>query len=57
MDGGVTDTERDIFYCVMTRLDTSNIKRAVKDIDRNAFIIVHNIADIEGGLIKRSKFH
>lgn len=55
--GGVSDTERDILYCVVTRLEVGNIKRAVKDIDPQAFIIVHNIADVEGGLIKRNEFH
>lgn len=55
--GGVSDTERDILYCVVTRLEIGNIKRAVKEIDPNAFIIVHNISDVEGGLIKRSDFH
>ena len=55
--GGVSNTERDILYVVVTRLEIGGIKRAVKDIDRNAFIIVHNISDVEGGLIKKSDFH
>ncbi len=55
--GGVSETERDILYVVVTRLEIGEIKRAVKEIDRNAFIIVHNIADVEGGLIKKNEFH
>lgn len=55
--GGVSETERDILYVVVTRLEIGTIKNAVKEIDPNAFIIVHNISDAEGGLIKKSQFH
>ena len=55
--GGASETERDILYVVVTRLEIGEIKRAVKDIDRHAFIIVHNLSDVEGGLIKKSDFH
>lgn len=55
--GGVSNTERDILYVVVTRLEIGAIKTAVKEIDRHAFIIVHNISDVEGGLIKRNDFH
>lgn len=55
--GGVSDTERDILYVVVTRLEIGTIKTAVKEIDPHAFIVVHNISDVEGGLIKRSEFH
>ncbi|MGI8884522.1 MAG: DUF2179 domain-containing protein [Pyrinomonadaceae bacterium] len=33
------------------------IKNAVKNIDPNAFIIVPNLSDVEGGLIKKNDFH
>ena len=55
--GGISNTERDILYVVVTRLEIGEIKRAVKEIDRHAFIIVHNISDVEGGLIKKTDFH
>ena len=55
--GGVSDTERDILYVVVTRLEIGAIKNAVKEIDRHAFILVHNISDVEGGLIKKNDFH
>lgn len=55
--GGTSDRERDILYVVVTRLEIGEIKRAVKDIDRHAFVIVQNLSDVEGGLIKRSEFH
>lgn len=55
--GGVSNTERDILYVVVTRLEIGAIKTAVKEIDPHAFIIVHNVSDVEGGLIKRNDFH
>ena len=55
--GGTSDTERDILYIVVTRLEIGAIKTAVKEIDPHAFIIVHNISDVEGGLLKRNDFH
>jgi len=55
--GGVSDAERDILYVVVTRLEIGEVKNAVKLIDKNAFIIVHNLSDVEGGLIKKNEFH
>lgn len=55
--GGVSDKERDILYVVVTRLEIGEIKKAVRDIDRHAFVIVHNLSDVEGGLVKKTDFH
>lgn len=55
--GGTSDTERDILYVVVTRLEIGEIKRAVRDIDRGAFVIVHALSDVEGGLVKKNEFH
>lgn len=55
--GGVSNTERDILYVVVTRLEIGEIKKTVKSFDPNAFIIVHTISDAEGGLIKKNDFH
>ena len=54
---GLSNEDKDILYCVVTRLEIGAIKTAVKDIDPNAFIIVQAISDVEGGLIKKSEFH
>ena len=55
--GGVSNAERDILYVVVTRLEIGEIKRAVREVDPHAFVIVHNLSDVEGGLIKKSSFH
>ena len=54
---GETDTERDILYCVVTRLEIGNIKTVVREIDPNAFITTHSLSDVEGGLIKKNILH
>jgi uncharacterized membrane-anchored protein YitT (DUF2179 family) len=54
---GVSETEQEILYCVVTRLEIGNIIKAVRGIDPNAFITTHSLSDVEGGLIKKPIFH
>src|SRR5918992_1204783 len=54
---GWTEEEREILYCVVTRLEISRIKNAVTDIDPNAFIATHALSDVQGGLVKKPIFH
>ena len=51
--GGLTDAEQDILLCVVTRLEIGRVKTAAQEIDPGAFIVVHPLADAEGGVIKR----
>jgi uncharacterized membrane-anchored protein YitT (DUF2179 family) len=55
--GGMSDTEQDILFCVETRLEIGRIKTAAHEIDSNAFIVVHPLADAEGGVIKKLALH
>jgi uncharacterized membrane-anchored protein YitT (DUF2179 family) len=52
--GGLSDAEQDILFCVVTRLELGRIKGLVKEIDGAAFIVVHPLADVDGGIIKKS---
>jgi len=54
---GRTEEEREILYCVVTRLEISRIKNAVTEIDPSAFIAVHALSDVHGGLVKKPIFH
>lgn len=54
---GVSESEQEILYCVVTRLEIGNVKNAVKEIDSSAFITTHSLSDVEGGLIKKSVVH
>jgi len=51
--GGLSDTEQDILFCVVTRLEIGRVKSMVRDLDKRAFILVNPLADAEGGVLKR----
>ncbi|HEX8068430.1 MAG TPA: YitT family protein [Pyrinomonadaceae bacterium] len=51
--GGLSGAEQDILFCVVTRLEIGSVKRAAREIDEGAFIVVHPLADAEGGVVKR----
>jgi len=55
--GGREQTEQDILFCVVTRLEIGRVKTAAHEIDETAFIVVHPLADVEGGVIKRLALH
>jgi uncharacterized membrane-anchored protein YitT (DUF2179 family) len=55
--GGRSNDEQDILYCVVTRLEIGRVKTLVDELDDNAFIVVHPLADVHGGVFKRSAVH
>jgi uncharacterized membrane-anchored protein YitT (DUF2179 family) len=55
--GGLTGRERDILYCVVTRLEIGKVKAIVREIDPDAFIVYHTLAGAEGGVVKTRGFH
>lgn len=54
---GVQDEEREILYCVITRLEIGTVKSVVVEIDDQAFITQHTLSDVQGGLLKRKVMH
>ncbi len=55
--GGLTGSEQDILYCVVTRLEIGRVKNLVAEFDKDAFVVVHGLADAQGGVIKRRALH
>lgn len=55
--GGMTGTEQDILFCVVTRLEIGRVKTAARELDENAFIVVQPLSDAEGGMLKRLPMH
>jgi uncharacterized membrane-anchored protein YitT (DUF2179 family) len=51
--GGLTDQQQDILYCVVTRLEIGRVSSLAKEIDPEAFVVVHPLADASGGVIKK----
>jgi uncharacterized membrane-anchored protein YitT (DUF2179 family) len=46
-------TDCDVIMTVITRLEIHRIKEAIADIDPNAFLFVHSIKEVKGGIVKR----
>lgn len=55
--GGLTGNEQEILYCVVTRLEVGQIKTTVREIDPNAFVVIHPLSDAEGGTFIKSTIH
>jgi uncharacterized membrane-anchored protein YitT (DUF2179 family) len=55
--GGMTGAEQNILYCVVTRLEIGTVKRIVRAVDDTAFVVSHALADVDGGVVKRSGLH
>ena len=55
--GGLTDTAQDILFSVVTRLEIGRIKTVVQQFDEQAFIVVHPLAAVDGGVMKKLPVH
>lgn len=55
--GGFSDSEQDILYCVVTRLEIAKIRKIVDERDPSAFIVIQSISDAGGGVMKRRVVH
>lgn len=55
--GGRTGVNQEILFCVVTRLEVGRVKGIVKEHDATAFLVVHALADAEGGFVKRPALH
>jgi uncharacterized membrane-anchored protein YitT (DUF2179 family) len=55
--GGMTGAEQDILYCVVTRLEIGRVRSVAHGIDGAAFVVVHPLSDVDGGVIKRPALH
>lgn len=55
--GGLTDAELDNLFCVVTRLELYRLKSLIEELDANAFVVIHPISDVSGGVVKRRALH
>jgi len=55
--GGMSGAERDILYCVVTRLEIARVRAIVKEVDTSAFLVFYPLAGAEGGMVKRTLPH
>jgi uncharacterized membrane-anchored protein YitT (DUF2179 family) len=54
---GWTDAEQDILFCVVTRLEIGRVRSLVEDYDPAAFVVVHPLSDVYGGVVKKPVLH
>jgi uncharacterized membrane-anchored protein YitT (DUF2179 family) len=51
--GGKTGDDREILYCVVTRLEIGRVQRIIDAFDASAFVIQHPLANVRGGVVHR----
>lgn len=51
--GGVSGADQEILMCVVTRMEIGKVKTIVLEHDRAAFIMVHPLSDVSGGVHRR----
>ena len=51
--GGMSGDDREILYCVVTRLEIGRVLRIVETFDASAFVVQHPLADVRGGVVHR----
>jgi uncharacterized membrane-anchored protein YitT (DUF2179 family) len=51
--GGLSDNEQDILFSVVTRLEIGRVKTVAHQFDEGAFIVVHPLAAVDGGVMKQ----
>jgi uncharacterized membrane-anchored protein YitT (DUF2179 family) len=55
--GGHSGEEREILYCVVTRLEIGRVRTIIGEVDQHAFIVVHPLADVSGGTVRKRALH
>lgn len=53
--GGYTNVDKEIIYCVISRLEITKLKELVKTIDKSAFIAVETVHEVEGVKIRERR--
>jgi uncharacterized membrane-anchored protein YitT (DUF2179 family) len=51
-EGGFSSEDKNILFCVITRLEIPKIKSIIEEIDNRAFYFTHSISEVQGGMIK-----
>ena len=51
---GLVSGRKEILYCVVTRIEISEVKRIVRGSDMSAFVTISDVSEIVGNHIKRT---
>lgn len=55
--GGFTQEDKTVIYSVVTRLEIAKLKGIIQELDENAFMTIHDVADVMGGKYKKKAIH
>ncbi len=55
--GGMSGDEREILYCVVTRLEIGRVKTIIREVDQAAFVVINPLADVQGGTVRKRALH
>jgi uncharacterized membrane-anchored protein YitT (DUF2179 family) len=56
-EGAYTGDDKNVIFCVITRLEEAKLKEIVQEIDPSAFLAVANISEVRGGRFKKKDIH
>jgi uncharacterized membrane-anchored protein YitT (DUF2179 family) len=55
--GGMSGADQEILFCVVTRLEIGKVMNIVHDLDDSAFITVGALAEVKGGVLRKTVHH
>lgn len=55
--GGYSQENKEVLYCVITRLELSKLRNIIFEIDPDAFIAIEEVHDVQGGRFKKRAIH
>ena len=50
--GGKSGVEREILYCVVTRLELGKVSNIIRELDEDAFVTIHSLSYVQGGIVR-----
>lgn len=56
-EGGFTGENKEVMYCVITRLEEAKLKSIVEEFDPEAFLAIGSIHEVKGGRFKKRSIH
>ena len=51
--GGYSGQEKTIIYCVINRLEVAKMKKLIREIDPEAFLVIQDVHEVEGVRVKK----
>ncbi len=56
-EGGYSGDQKKVLYSVITRLEIAKLKSIIYEKDENAFVTIHEVHEVIGGIVKKKSIH